>query len=440
MGVSRERPATGDPEVIVIGGVLAGLCCARTLTAAGRRVRLLEASDRVGGRIRTERVDGFLVDRGFQVLLTAYPECRAVLDERALDLRPFFSGADIIVDGRVHRVADPWRHPIAGLRSLRAPVLSVRDALRVAMLRRQLQGRVNPSAGPGVPSTRAFLEDMGFSEQAIERFFVPFFGGIFLERDLQTPSTMFAFLYSMFAQGRAALPNAGMEAIPRQIAAMLPTGTVACNARVRSVAPGAVTLADGTRLEAPHVVIACDAHDASEIRTDLRSPGWRGTIQLAFAAERPPFADPILRLDADGGGPVHHAAVPSVVAPGYAPPGGALVSLTIIGGSPLDDAALEAAARRQVRGWFGPEVDRWRRLRIDRVPRALPAITDPNPVDDRSRYQVSPALTPALSPRVWRCGDAMENASINGAMVSGRRCAEAILAAPASAPATGAPP
>ncbi|MHC4810140.1 MAG: NAD(P)/FAD-dependent oxidoreductase [Planctomycetota bacterium] len=434
--MSHATHATGEPDVIVVGGGLAGLCCARTLTAAGRRVQLLEASDRVGGRVRTESVDGFLVDRGFQVLLTAYPECRAVLDERSLDLRPFFSGADIIVDGRVHRVADPWRHPIAGLRSLRAPVLTMRDAIRVAMLRRQLQGRVNPSAGPGVPSTRRFLEDMGFSDRAIERFFVPFFGGIFLERDLETPSTMFAFLYSMFAQGRAALPNAGMEAIPRQIAEMLPAGTITCDARVRSVAAGEVTLADGTRLAAPHVVIACDAHDASEIRTDLRSPGWRGTIQLAFAAERPPFSDPILRLDAGGRGPVHHAAVPSAVAPGYAPPGGSLVSLTVIGGSPLDDAALEAAARRQVRDWFGPEVDRWRRLRIDRVPRALPAITDPNPVDDRSRYRLSPGATPGL----WRCGDAMENASINGAMVSGRRCAEAILAAAgATAPAPGAP-
>jgi len=423
MGVSSPEDAANSerPEVLVVGGGLAGLSCARVLAEAGRRVRVLEASDRVGGRVRTERVDGFLVDRGFQVLLTAYPECRAVLDYRALDLRPFYSGADVRVNGAVHRVADPWRHPIAGVRSILAPILTWRDALRAATLRRQFQGRVNPSAGPVVTSTRRFLREAGFSEQAIARFFVPFFGGIFLERDLETPSTMFGFVYAMFAEGRAALPADGMEAIPRQLATMLPAGSISAGVRVRRTDPGAVTLADGRRLEADHVVVATDAADAADIRPDLRPPRWRETVQLAFAAEHAPFDDPILCLDAEGEGPVHHVAVISNVAPTYAPPGAALVSLTVIGGSALDDEALEAAAREQMRGWFGPAVDRWRLQRIDRVRRALPVIRDANPVEDRSRF--------ALGPGLWRCGDALENASINGAMVAGRRCAESILAA-----------
>jgi phytoene dehydrogenase-like protein len=425
MGVSdaaqdaRPDGREADVDVLIIGGGLAGLSCARVLSEEGRRVRVLEASDRVGGRVRTERVDGFLVDRGFQVLLTAYPECRGVLDYRALDLHRFYSGADVQIDGRVHRVADPWRHPIAGIRSLFAPIMTVRDAMRVAMFRRQFQGRVNPSAGPDVQSTLRFLRDTGFSDQAIERFFIPFFGGIFLERELETPSTMFGFVYSMFAEGHAAVPATGMEAIPRQLASMLPAGVIECDARVTAADAEGITLAGGRRLTAPHIVVATDAADAADVRPDLRPPAWRQTIQLAFAAEHAPFDDPILRLDAGGTGPVHHAAVLSNIAPSYAPPGGAMVSLTVVGGSPLDDAALEAAAIDQVRGWFGPAVDDWRCLRIDRVRHALPVIRDANPVDERSRY--------ALGPGRWRCSDAMENASINGAMVAGRRCAEAIL-------------
>ncbi len=268
MGMSDDRPVSptpptppagatangvpagvaGDPRVVIVGAGLAGLACARILVEAGVPVRVLEASDRVGGRVRTERVDGFLVDRGFQVLLTAYPECRAVLDYAALELRRFYSGADVMVDGGVHRVADPWRHPIAGVRTLLAPVLSPRDALRIATLRRQLQGMVNPSAGPDVRTTRRFLRDLGFSDRAVERFFVPFFGGVFLERKLETPSTMFGFVYSMFAEGRAAVPNAGMEQIPLQLAAMLPRGTVRLNAAGRAVDPGVVPLAGRQRV------------------------------------------------------------------------------------------------------------------------------------------------------------------------------------------------
>ncbi len=421
--VARRAVPAADrpPQVIVVGAGLSGLACARILAGSGLRVLVLEASDRVGGRVRTERIDGFLVDRGFQVLLTAYPECRSVLDYTALDLRRFYSGADVMVEGRVHRVADPWRHPVAGVCSLLAPVLTARDALRIATLRRQLQGMVNPSNGPEVRTTRRFLRDLGFSDRAIERFFVPFFGGVFLERKLETPSTMFGFVYSMFAEGRAAVPNGGMDRIPVQLAESLPPGTVRLNAPVRSVEPGAVELAGGERLEAPHVVVATDADDASEIRRDLRPVDWRRTIQLAFAAERPPFPDPILRLDAGGEGPAHHVAVMSNVAPGYAPPGGAMISVTVVGGSRHDDAALESAVREQARGWFGSQVGDWRCLRIDRVARALPVIRDPNPVDDRSRY--------ALAPGLWRCGDALENASLNGAMVSGRRGAESVLAA-----------
>lgn len=426
MVVNRDDfPADAELDVVVIGAGLSGIACARTLVAAGRRVLVLEASDRVGGRLRTESVDGFLVDRGFQVLLTAYPECRAALDYRVLELGSFYAGADVRAHGGVHRIADPWRHPIAGIRSLATPMLGFGDAWRIAGLRRQFQGRVNPVVGAESRSTRAFLRDAGISDRAIEGFFVPFFGGVFLERSLETPASMFAFTYAMFSEGRAAVPAAGMQAIPRQLAADLPAGTVRTGIRITDARDGRVELPGGTVLAPKHVVIATDAHDAAQLHHRLRPVAWRSTVQLAYAAERAPYDDPILHLDASGDGPIHHVAVMSNVSPSYAPPGGTMISATAIGDPTGDDEALDAAARDQLAGWFGPDVRGWRRLRIDRVRHALPVIADTNDPENFDRFAVGDG--DATGRRTWRCGDHLENASINGALVSGRRCATAIL-------------
>ncbi|MFK7961558.1 MAG: NAD(P)/FAD-dependent oxidoreductase [Phycisphaerales bacterium] len=415
-------PHADDLDVVIVGAGLAGLCCARWLAAAGRRVRLLEASDRVGGRVATDLVDGFQLDRGFQVFLTAYPEARSVLDYGDLELQPFFSGADVRLDDRLHRLADPWRHPIDGIKSLATPLLGFGDMLRVATLRRQLQGMSNPSAGTEIRSTREFLDSAGFSARSIERFFVPFFGGIFLERELQTPATMFAFVFSMFAQGRAALPAGGMQAIPEQIARGLPDDVLHLHCPVETADETGVQLAGNVRLRPRHTVIATDPSRAARVHARLRPTDWRSTVAVWFAADTAPFDDPILQLGATpGDGPVHHITVHSNVAPSYAPAGAALVCCTIVGWPAVPHDELESAVRAQMTNWFGDDVRGWRHLRTDRIEHALPVIRDPNPADDASRY--------AVEPGVWRCGDWMENASINGAMVAGRRCAEAIIAA-----------
>src|SRR5215210_6304108 len=191
--------------VIVVGAGLAGLACARELVRAGRSVEILEASDGIGGRVRTDTVDGFLLDRGFQVLLTAYPEARGQLNYAALGLRLFYPGALIRYHGRFYRLADPFRRPADALGSLFNPIGSPADKLRILALRRRAAaGSIDRLFERPETSTMQALTRLDFSNAIIERFFQPFLGGIFLGRELSTTSRMLEFVIRMFAEGNAA--------------------------------------------------------------------------------------------------------------------------------------------------------------------------------------------------------------------------------------------
>src|SRR5947209_17286008 len=207
------------PRTIVIGAGLAGLACARELQRNGREFLVLEASDAPGGRVRTDVVDGFRLDRGFQVLLTEYPECRAFLDYDALNLRTFRPGALVWHSGRFHRLVDPKRHPLESLFSAVDPFISLPDKLRVAKLSAKVLAR---SSEDLFAEPEAFtidrLREFNFSDQIIERFIRPFFAGVFLEEQLSTSSRLFEFYFQMFAKGATAVPALGMGEIARQIA------------------------------------------------------------------------------------------------------------------------------------------------------------------------------------------------------------------------------
>ncbi len=361
------------PDVIVVGAGLAGLCCARELHAAGLEVLVLERGDAPGGRMRTDEVDGFLLDRGFQVLLTAYPEARRALDYERLGLRPFENGALIRRDGGFARIADPFRHPLQALRSLSDAPGSLPDKLRVARLRRRLSRfSLNELLTAPQVTTAEALRREGFSSELVDAFFRPFLGGIFLDPSLETSSRLFAFVFKLFSEGEAALPAAGMQAIPRQLAEGLPEGTVRLGVTVESAAPGEVVLAGGERLAAPAVVVAADGPEAARLTGAVEAPAARAVTTLHYAAGRSPVGEPVLVLNGEGRGPVNDLCVPSDVAPSYAPPGAALVSATVLGIPPLADDALDAAVREQLHGWFGAQVDGWSLLRVQPHPVRAP--------------------------------------------------------------------
>lgn len=404
-------------DVVIVGAGLAGLTCARRLQADGASCVVLEASDAVGGRVRTDVVDGFLLDRGFQVLLTAYPVARKWLDYERLELRKFSAGALVWCDGKKHRVSDPWREPGALWATVRAPVGSLADKLRIATLRMAARrGTLDELFARPETTALTRLRAHGFSERMIARFMRPWLGGIFLEPELETSSRMLEFVFRMFAEGYAAVPAAGMQAIPEQLAAGLGMGTVRMDAKVEAVESGAVRLTGGERIMARQIVVATDGSGAAELLPEIVAPAWRMVTAVYFAAPMSPLGEPTLMLNGAGHGRVNNVVVMSDVAPRYAPAGQALVAVSVLGEPAGDEAALVARVRAELAEWFGAGVGEWRWLRNYRVRRALPV-----------RWPLERARAAAVRPGVWVAGDFAASASIQGAMESGEGVAEAIL-------------
>ena len=409
-----------DPDVLIVGAGLAGLACARRLHHRGLTVQVLEASDRVGGRVRTETVDGFRLDRGFQVLLTAYPELRRELEYDALDLHAFTSGALVRYNGGFHRVADPFRHPLDAPGTLVGPIGTLADKARVAQAWYDLtQASIPDLMAREEQTTLDVLRTRwGFSDTMLNRFFRPFLGGIFLDRTLSASSRMFEFVFKMFAEGRTALPAGGMDQIPKQMRRRLPDGAVRLNTPVEAVNDQTVTLAGGETRTAPYVVVATDAPAADRLVGSVSPTAGRSTTYLYFGAPRSPLDDPILVLNGDGVGPINNLAVPSDVAPGYAPEGRALVSVTVLEEMPEDEAALERSVREQLIDWFGLAAGGWTHLETVEVPYALPEQAPP--------FLSPPEREVRRREGLYVCGDHTRTASLNGAVASGHAAARAI--------------
>jgi phytoene dehydrogenase-like protein len=368
--------------------------------------------------VRTDVVDGFLLDRGFQVLLTAYPEAHRQLDLTALQLRPFEPGALVWRGGSGHVVADPFRSVRDLPGTAVAPVGTPLDKLRLARLRHRVRA-VHPALllGGADTSTIGALRAEGFSEQMIDRFFRPLFGGIQLDPQLTTSRRMFDVIFRMLADGDSAVPAAGMGAIPHQLAGTLIPGTVRLGHEVVEVGPTSVRLADGTSVVARAVVAAVEGPAASRL-LDLPPVASRPVGCVYFAAPAPPVRRGLVVLDGTGRGPVLNVAVMSNVAPSYAPDGQHLVAAAMPG---VVEGDLEQLARTQLRGWWGSQVDGWRHLRTYRIAHGQPDQSPP----------MRPKRSVRLPSGVFVCGDHRDTASIQGALFSGRRCGEAVADATA---------
>ncbi|CAI8617874.1 unnamed protein product [Vicia faba] len=419
-------------KVIIIGAGLAGLAAATHLNSRNIPFLLLESSDAVGGRVRTDIVDGFRLDRGFQIFITAYPEAQKLLNYPSLNLQKFYSGAKIFYDGEFHTVADPLRQFFDSAKSLTNPIGSIFDKLLIGTTR---IGVLTKSDEQILTSeefrTIDLLKQLGFSESIITRFFRPFFGGIFFDLELETTSRLFDFIFKCLALGENTLPANGISAIPEQLAARLPSDSILLNTEAVSIDFGnsespRVRLKNGDVLnsglgvilavEEPALVKLLAGRQIRAIKKPVRS-----TLCLYFTAEPDdiPVRDPVLFLNGSGRGIVNNMFFVTNVAPSYGPPNKALVSVSLIGlfKDEPDDELVDKVVQ-ELSGWFGDRmVKEWKHLRTYRIEYAQPNQCPPTNLKKN----------PNVEPGLYLCGDYFTSATFDGALVSGRRAAESLL-------------
>lgn len=408
------------PHVLIIGAGLAGLACARRLTQSSLTCTVLEASDGIGGRIRTDRVEGFQLDRGFQVLLTGYPEVRKRLNFATLDLMPFHTGALIRYAGRFHVMSDPFRRPQDLPQMLLGPIGSVADKFRMLRVRRNaLQQSLSSDVRDPARPTRDVLQAYGFSDTMVTHFFRPFLSGVFLETELRTPCWIFELVWGAFCRGATALPRDGMGAIAQQLAAPLPPETIRLNQAVQHIQGSSVVLESGEQLTGDVLVVATDEATAARLRGEHgANTSARGSRTLYFDAPTAPQRGPWLIVNGESTGLVRTLCVLSEAAPSYAPMGRALISVTTTAQIGAHDDVPQAV-KLFLHSWFGSQVDEWRHLRTDHIQGALP------PID--LLLPENRAASPRVAEGLYLCGDYRESGTLDGALLSGRKAAEVVL-------------
>ncbi|MFE9877624.1 NAD(P)/FAD-dependent oxidoreductase [Streptomyces sp. NPDC005784] len=399
-------------DVLVVGGGLAGLACARDLTAYGFGVRVLEASDGVGGRMRSDPHEGFVVDRGFQVFNTSYPQVRRRLALRDLGLRPFTPGILVHTEDGPLRFSDPTRGPrrlgdlrpgrLAGTRDLIAlAALSGRDMLAPARSLKRGEDR----------TTRTALAAAGFSEEFVERFFRPFLSGVFLEDQLETSGRVFHLVWRSMLRGTLCLPGAGIGAVPGLLAEALPPDALRLGTPVARLTDDGVELDAGGELAARAVVVATGPGPAARLLPGLDLPAYRVVTTYYHAATRSPLAEPTLLTDTRRR--FLNTCVLSEVVRGYAPPGMSLIATSVLG---HDQEGRETWLRDALADVYGTDTAGWDLLTVRTVPDALPAMPPPQPLGRTAR----------VTPGRYVCGDHRATGSVQGALASGARAAREV--------------
>jgi len=407
--------------VVIVGAGLSGLAAARHLSRRGVEVTVLEASDAVGGRVRTDLVDGYRLDRGFQLYNPAYPEGARVLDHQALDLKPFIAGARIVVDRggrrRVERVADPRRKPSWAVPSLRAHIGSPLAIARFGAYAVSRAVRSVPSLqrDPDV-TAEAALRRAGSDDALMETVLRPFLSGVFLDSELTTSRRFLDVVLKSFIHGTPSVPALGMQRIPEQLATGL---DVRLGQRVTAVSARRVDIVDGDTHPAEAVIVATDPTTAAGLIPGVDAPAARSVTTWYYRPDCPPEelagGEAVLILDGARRGPLVNTVVLSHAAPGYAPPGSALVAASALGArdNPLQDNDV----REHLAWLYGIPTRKWDLIASYPIPYALPAMPVP--------FELQRPVRTARG--VYAAGDHRDTSSIQGALVSGRRAAQAVL-------------
>ena len=405
-----------DASIFIIGAGISGLIAAQVLESKGYKPIVLEASSSVGGRVKTDFIEGYQLDHGFQVLLEGYPKAQEYLDYDALELQPFLPGAQIFKNGASQIIGDPLRSFKLWIPTLRASVGTLSDKIKILKLNRQLKKQsVEDCFHESGKTTLQYLQEKGFSHEIITDFFKPFFSGIFLEPNLETSSAMFEFVYKMFGEGMATLPKAGIEAIPQQLQGKLKQTTFRFETKVNRVENNQILLENGETLDTDYTIIATEA---SALIPNMRGQeiSWKSCDTLYFTIPKSENNKSLISLVADEGAHINNIFNHSVLETGNSG-SDHLLSVTVVKQHDLSIEALVAIVTSELSTYCGIKAAKF--LKHYRIEKALPKL-------DTLRYDCAPSET-QIKENIFLAGDYLLNGSLNAAMISGERAAQGVL-------------
>jgi len=426
--IERFKKLRDPRPVVIIGAGISGLIAAKNLKNKNFNITVLEASDGPGGRVRTDDKDGFKLDRGFQVFLDEYPDVRNYFREAGLEklkLKKFQPGALVYSNGQFNRVADPLRRPQDLGEAVGSSVGNIFDKIKVGIFRfyASFASLETLSSGREKTTYDYLSRELGLSDDMIDKFFRPFYRGIFLSELENQSSDMFNFVFKMLADGSATLPEGGLGKVTETLYSGL-EDDVRFNTKVAKVEPGVVTLESGEKIETSNIIVATDGSSASELLKDIGFgvPAPEDRSSVCFYYKIPgeaPVTDPVLLLNGEKISeekPINNVAFLSNVDPSYAPSGTSLASVTVV--NPQGDLdAIEGNVRGHLEQWFGKAVvDKWNLLERYPISGAQPGQVPPNNFNKDLK----------ICDGVYCCGDHMDTPTLNGAMRSGLMAADAI--------------
>lgn len=403
-------------KIHIIGAGISGLIAAKVLEDHGYFPIVMEASDRVGGRVKTDVVDGYQLDHGFQVLLMAYPAAQKYLDFKALELQKFIPGAAIFKSGKQIILGDPLRDVSLLFSTLLSGIGTFGDKLKILKLNTRLKKKTLADIfSEEEQTTLAYLQGFGFSADMIDQFFKPFFSGIFLEPQLETSSRMFEFVYKMFGEGSAALPKLGIGSIPKQLADNLSNTVLKYNTPVTEVKDGEITLKNGQKLKTDFTIVAAEA---SNLIQNLSNQGtkWKSCDTLYFHTKERNIAKPLIGLIPAADALINNIFYHTSLATGQTAKN-QLLSVTVVKNHNLSQEALVNQVISELQQYCG--IDSCNFIKHYSIPMALPKL-------DNLQYDMLPSET-RLTTSIFLAGDTQLNASLNAAMISGERAALGVI-------------
>ena len=405
-------------KVHIVGGGISGLVAAKVLENHGYQPRIIEATDRVGGRLKTDIVDNYQLDHGFQVLLSSYPAAQKYLDFNALDLQYFLPGASILKNGKQKVIGDPLRNSSFLLSTLFSGVGNLSDKIKILKLNKTLEKKsLADIFSSKEQSTLTYLTDFGFSADMIDSFFKPFFNGIFLERNLDTSSRMFEFVYKMFGNGFATLPKSGIEAIPKQLLDNLKDTELLYNSKVKYIQDNEIILEGGEKIETDFTIVATDANSLVQ-NLNNQSLEWKACDTIYFESDKRIIEKALIGLVPDQDSLInnifYHTSIETALKPKKE-----LLSVTVVDNKGLDSNRLIAKVEEELKKYC--KIDTIKFIKHYQIPLALPNLTD-------LQYEMDPSET-KLTSSIFLAGDTQLNGSLNAAMISGERAALGVIEA-----------